>query len=203
MESIVSIFARVNTLRYGDGMEDKLNRDHWLSAGLQALAVEGAEGLRIMPIAQQLGVTKGSFYWHFQNLDDYQSALLDEWEQRHTQQIIHFVEGKGGDALTKLRNLMSVTVSADARLAQGMRSWANTNPKVKKALVRVDQMRLGYLVGLLSALGWPSDKAETLARWSYCALIGHFSLQGPPIVAEQIELILATLTPRPVNARNK
>jgi AcrR family transcriptional regulator len=203
MESIVSIFAPVNTLRYGGGMEDKLSRDQWLSAGLQALAVEGAEGLRIMSIAQQLGVTKGSFYWHFENLDAYQSALLEEWEQRHTQQIIHYVEGKGGDALTKVRNLMSVTVSADARLAQAIRSWANTNPKVKKALARVDQARLAYLVDLLSALGWPTDKAETLARWAYCALIGHFSLQGPPIVAEQIELILETLTPRPVNARKK
>jgi AcrR family transcriptional regulator len=203
MESIVPIFAPVNTLRYGGGMDDKLNRDHWLSAGLQALAVEGAEGLRIMSIAQQLGVTKGSFYWHFQNLDDYQSALLDEWEQRHTQQIIHYVEGRGGDALSKLRNLMSVTVSADARLAQAIRSWANTNPKVKKALARVDQARLGYLVGLLSAFGWPTDKAETLARWSYCALIGHFSLQGPPIVAEQIKLILEVLTPKPVSTRKK
>jgi AcrR family transcriptional regulator len=203
MESIVLIFAPVNTLRYGGGMDDKLNRNHWLSAGLQALAAEGAEGLRIMPIAQQLGVTKGSFYWHFENLDDYQSALLNEWEQRHTQQIIHYVEGKGGDALTKLRNLMSVTVSADARLAQAMRSWANTNPKVQKALARVDQARLSYLIGLLREFGWSADKAETLARWSYCALIGHFSLQGPPIVAEQIELILETLTPKPVNRRTK
>lgn len=203
MESIVSIFAPVNTLRYGNAMEDKLNRDHWLNAGLQALAAEGPEGLRIMSIAQQLGVTKGSFYWHFQNLDDYQSALLDEWEQRHTQQIIHYVEGKGGDALTKLRNLMSVTVSADARLAQAIRSWANTNPKVKSALGRVDQTRLGYLVGLLRAFGWTDDKAETLARWAYCALIGHFSLQGPPIIAEQIELILQTLTPKSVNIRKQ
>lgn len=196
MESIASIFAPVNTLRYGNGMDDKLNKQTWLNAGLQMLAAEGAEGLRIMSIAQQLGVTKGSFYWHFKNLEEYQSALLKEWEQRHTQQIMDYIEGKGGDALTKLRNLMSVTVSADARLAQAIRSWANINPKVKQALARVDRARLVYLVGLLADFGWPDEKAETLARWSYCALIGHFSLQGPPIVAEQIELILETLTPK-------
>ena len=203
MESIGSIFAPVNTLRYGGEMDDKLNKQTWLNAGLQTLAAEGSEGLRIMSIAQRLGVTKGSFYWHFQNLDEYQSALLEEWEQRHTQQIIHYIEDKGGEALTKLRNLMMVTVSADARLAQAMRAWANINPKVSDALARVDRARLAYLVGLLVSIGWPNDQAETLARWSYCALIGHFSLQGPPIVTEQIELILETLTPKPTKIRKK
>jgi AcrR family transcriptional regulator len=201
MEIVSSLFAIVNTLRYGTGVEEKLNRQNWLGAGLEILAEQGLQGLRIMPIAQQLGVTKGSFYWHFNNLEDYQLALLQEWEQRHTQQIIQYVEGQGGDALTKLRNLMTVTVNADARLAKAIRSWADTNPLAHAAQSRVDLDRLVYLQSLLTKLGWADNKAKAFARWMYCALIGHFSLQGPPILAEQLELILETLNPKPAIKR--
>jgi AcrR family transcriptional regulator len=177
-------------------MDDRLNRQNWLNAGLQALADEGPEGLRIMSIARQMGVTKGSFYWHFRNHEEFQSALLAEWEQRHTKKVIVDVEEKGGDSLMKLRNLMTMTVGSDPRLAQAIRTWAITSAMVNEAQVRVDQDRVNYLVTLLGPLGWPNDKAQTLARWMYCALIGHFHLQGPPIGAEHIELILAILIPK-------
>jgi AcrR family transcriptional regulator len=176
-------------------MDDKLNHQHWLDAGLQTLATQGLAGLRIMPIAQQLGVTKGSFYWHFSSLQAYQAALLQEWELRHTQQIIQYVQAQGGDARTKLHNLMTVTVGADPRLAKAIRAWADTDTQAQAAQARVDHDRLAYLAHLLAALGWPTDKAQTYARWLYCGLIGHFSLQGPPMRAEQIDLILATVVP--------
>lgn len=184
-------------------MNDKLNQDRWLGAGLQVLAEEGPEGLRIMPIAQQLGVTKGSFYWHYRNLEDYQSALLKEWEQRHTRQVIHHVEGKGGEAPDKLRNLVSISFNADARLAQAIRRWAITNPQVREAQARVDHDRLAYLVSLLRPLGWPQAKAEFLARWLYGALIGYFSLQGPAVGTMQLDLIMNMLTPQPKPAGMK
>jgi AcrR family transcriptional regulator len=182
------------------GMNDKLNQERWLGAGLQVLAEEGPEGLRIMPIAQKLGVTKGSFYWHYRNLDDYQSALLEEWELRHTRQVIHHVEGKGGDALAKLRNLVSISFNADARLAQAIRRWAITNPQALDAQARVDHDRLAYLVSLLRPLGWSQAKAEFLARWLYGALIGYFGLQGPAVGAVQLDLIMNMLTPPPKSA---
>lgn len=179
-------------------MDDKLNKQHWLDAGLQALAGGGPERLRIMPIAQQLGVTKGSFYWHFRNLDDYQTALLAEWELCHTQDVIAYVDGVGGSGLAKLRTLMTATVAADARLAQAIRRWASNHPKAREAQERVDQQRLRYVEGLLIAMGWPILEAQTLAHWLYCSLIGHFSLQGPPIGAAQIELVLRVVTPQAV-----
>jgi AcrR family transcriptional regulator len=64
-------------------MEDKKNRLSWLNAGLQALTSQGPAGLRVMQIAKQMGVTKGSFYWHFKDLAEFQAAVLDEWERCH------------------------------------------------------------------------------------------------------------------------
>ncbi len=177
-------------------MDEKLNRQNWLNAGLQALAEEGPEGLRIMPIAQKLGVTKGSFYWHFRNHEQYQKALLEEWEQGHTHQIIRHVEAVGGDPMSKLRNLFHITTGADARLAQAIRNWSHSNPKVREAQERVDRDRIAYVAALLRPLGWSEEKAKALARWLYCGLIGHFSMGGPRITAEEAEVILEAVTPR-------
>ena len=47
--------------------------------------------------------------------------------------------------------------------------------------------RLAYLAGLIGALGWSEGDAVTLARWAYCALIGHFSLHGPRLTTRQAE----------------
>jgi AcrR family transcriptional regulator len=85
-------------------MDTKKNRDDWLVAGLDALAHEGAGGLRVMSIAQKLGVTKGSFYWHFNGLEEYLRALIEYWEQCYTQKAIECVENLGDDAHTKLRH---------------------------------------------------------------------------------------------------
>ena len=91
-------------------MNEKLGRQSWLDAGLARLATHGPHGLRIMTIAQQLGVTKGSFYWHFDDQAEYLAALLQEWEQSRTQLIIEHVEERGGTPVTKLRNLLTLTV---------------------------------------------------------------------------------------------
>lgn len=178
-------------------MSNKLDQESWLVAGLQVLAEEGPEGLRIMATAQKLGVTKGSFYWHFRSLEDFHIALLGEWEQRHTQQIIRHVENKGGEALVRLRNLMTLTFGADVRLEQAIRRWASTHPQAREAQARVDRDRLAYLASLLRPLGWPPSRADFLARWIYSALIGHFSLESPAISKAQISLILDILTPEP------
>lgn len=196
MEIITLAVASVNTFRYGGAMDEKKNRQSWLNAGLQALANEGPQGLRIMPIAQQLGVTKGSFYWHFKNLDDYQSALLEEWEQCHTQAAIECVERVGGDAATKLRNWITGSIGADFLLARAIRSWSLTDHNAREVQTRVDQKRIDYLAKLLREIGWPKVDATTLGHWTYWAWIGYSTLEGPPATEKQISLILSVLAPK-------
>ncbi len=60
----------------------QLGREDWLLAGLQALAQEGEAGLRVEAVARRLGVTKGSFYWHFRDRAGWRQAVLDWWEHR-------------------------------------------------------------------------------------------------------------------------
>jgi AcrR family transcriptional regulator len=191
--------APVNTVGYGSGMDDKMNRQSWFDAGFEQLAAHGPQGLRVMAIARQLGVTKGSFYWHFKNLREYRAALMTEWERRYTHQIIQQVERAGGDAAAKLRRLMSVSAraaSAGPRITFALRLWAMSDPRVGKIVARVDDVRLAYLTNLLCEIGWGKRDAMTLARFAQQALVGRLVLSDPPLSEAQNDLIFGALTPR-------
>ncbi len=177
--------------------DSKMNRESWFDAGFKRLAAHGPQGLRIMAIAEQMGVTKGSFYWHFKDLREYRAALLAEWEQRFTREIILQVEQTGGDVTAKLRTLLSaVEATFNRRLILALRSWAISDPLVSKAMARVDELRVAYLAGLLHELGWRKKDAATLARFAYEALLGRLILPYLPLTAAQRDLISSVLTPR-------
>lgn len=188
--------ADVNTLRYGDAMDSKLDRQRWLSAGLQALANEGPDGLRIMPIAERLGVTKGSFYWHFRSLGEYQAALLEEWEQCYTREAISWMESDPSDPEAKLRTWITGAAYADCRLDRAIRSWSLTNANVREVRSRVDQDRINYLAKLLRNIGWSDEEAITLGHWTYWAWVGYAAMDGPVSTQTQLKLIVSILTPR-------
>ena len=59
--------------------KQRLSADDWLRAGLQALTASGPEALKAEPLARRLETTKGSFYWHFEDVPRYRQALLNFW----------------------------------------------------------------------------------------------------------------------------
>ncbi|OEZ58598.1 TetR/AcrR family transcriptional regulator [Duganella sp. HH105] len=186
----------VNPVQKGHVMEEKNDRQVWLDAGLQTLVEEGVEGLRIMSIAKRLGVTKGSFYWHFKNLEAYQCALLAEWERRYTQAPIEAAADGEASAYQQLRSLFCGTPAMALRLGRAMRAWAITDDRVHAVQTRVDHQRVGHVAHLLEAIGWTREESLTLGRWAYCAFIGEAALTGSPMSDAQTQLVLSVLTPR-------
>lgn len=173
-------------------MDDRKSQEDWLNAGLRALAAEGPEGLRIMSIARQLEVTKGSFYWHFQSLDAYLEMLPQYWEQTYTEDAIACVEQLGDDAQTKLRYWLMGAAASDLALDRAMRSWSLTNAVAHEVLARVDQSRTNYLIALLTGAGRSKRDAQTLGRWSYWAFVGYSTLSAT-VTEKEIDLILSVL----------
>jgi AcrR family transcriptional regulator len=188
-------FAFVNTLGYGGGMDEKLNRQRWLTAGLQTLAEAGPDALRIMPIAAQLQVTKGSFYWHFKNLEDYRTAVLDEWERHYTGDAIACLDQDGIAPAEKLRIWIVGAAYADLRLERAVRSWSLNNAAVTEVRRRVDAKRIAFLIKLLGDVGWAPDAAQTLGQWAYCAWLGFATLDDAAFTDQQLKLIVSRLMP--------
>jgi AcrR family transcriptional regulator len=179
----------------------KLARKDWIDAALRALASGGVEGVRVEPLAQALGVTKGSFYWHFADRGALLGAVLEAWAARATEQVIDTVERTGPHARERVRALMTIVFSADGRLENQVRSWASLDPRAAAALEEIDRKRLGYVVRLLETGGFDPEEAAVRARFAYHAMVGRFAQSAPgkaePMAPEHIERMCAMLLRKP------
>lgn len=129
-------------------------RSSWIEAGLRALAAGGPDAVRVEPLAQELGVTKGGFYWHFAGRSGLLEEMLDRWEHVMVDEPIEIVEAGGGDAAAKLRRLFGLAASVDAQLGieLAIRDWARRDADVAARLRRVDNRRMDYMRGLFGDL---------------------------------------------------
>ncbi|MEM9217614.1 MAG: TetR/AcrR family transcriptional regulator [Cyanobacteria bacterium P01_F01_bin.150] len=154
----------------------KLTRQDWIDQGLKTLSETGVETVRIEPLAKRMGVTKGSFYWHFKNREDFLDAILQEWVNCQTNSIIEKVEALGGDAVTKLLYLFELAVQDDGRAENAIRAWATVDAKIMSVLARVDQRRLDYTKDLFLQAHFTPFEAMVRARMVYYALVGEFAI---------------------------
>src|SRR5580700_9830939 len=86
-------------------------RGKWIEQGLRALAAGGPDAVRIEPLAQALGVTRGGFYWHFDDRNALLEEMLDRWERATTEEVAERLAREGGDVRAKLERLLAFTAS--------------------------------------------------------------------------------------------
>ena len=110
--------------------------------------------MRIEPLAQALGVTKGGFYWHFADRRALLEEMLDTWERTSIDEVIERVEAEGGDARARLRRLFALAGAGDEPAARPT-SRSATGPAATRAVAerlrRVDNRRMDYLRSLFAA----------------------------------------------------
>ena len=148
-------------------------RRTWIDEGLRALAAGGPDAVRIEPLAKALGVTRGGFYWHFEDREALLTEMLDTWERAATDEVIERVEREGGDPRAKVRRAGMLTFSADLiPIELAIRDWSRHEPAVAGRLRRVDNRRMDYLRALFGA--FCADEAEVEARsmLAFSLLIG-------------------------------
>jgi AcrR family transcriptional regulator len=172
-------------------------RSTWIEAGLRALADGGPDAVRIEPLAQALGVSRGGFYWHFDDRRALLEEMLDTWEQASTDAVIERVESQGGDARTKLRRAGALTFS-DWLLPidLAVRDWSRRDPAVAERLRRVDNRRMAYLRALFGAFCADEDEVEARSMLAFSLLIGnHFMAadHGAHSRADVLELAVKQL----------
>ena len=83
-------------------MTEQLSADDWTTAGLKALARSGFTALKADPLAKAMGVSRGSFYWHFADLAAFHAAVLKRWREIAAEQIIDDVEAGRDEPLKAL-----------------------------------------------------------------------------------------------------
>ena len=155
-----------------------VSKEDWVRAGLRALRDGGIESVRVEPTADSLGVTKGSFYWHFENRQAWLDAMLTDWERVGTDQIIELVNAAADDPKKRLRTLMGAATVSDQTgdaIEARLRAWASTDAVAAAAIGRIDARRVEFVVDLLEEIGIPRHQAELRSGALYRILIGEYT----------------------------
>ena len=148
----------------------QLSRRRWLEEGLALLQEAGAEALTIESLANRLGVTKGSFYHHFANYQDFKERLLSFWEEEGTLRIIQWAEQKASPT-EKLARVIRASLYPP-RLDVVLRAWALQDDQVRVHQQRIDQQRLAYLEAVVFAIRADHTYAKLFARILYSMYVG-------------------------------
>lgn len=143
----------------------RLDRETWLLRALEALAEEGPQVLAVEKLCSRLGVSRGSFYWHFKNRAEFVRDLVDYWDQRFTQAIRDTVAVHEGDAAERLMALTELIQQVKAaRFDLAIRSWAGAEPEAAAAVKRTDETRYRFVRSLFAELGFQGDELEMRTR---------------------------------------
>ncbi len=153
----------------------RLSREAWLQGALDFLRQTGGSDLHISKLAAALGVTKGSFYHHFSDRDDFVNAVLQYWDQIHNRSVTAAVETHDAGPKEQLRALMeSVYQEEFASYDLPVRAWAMDNERARIFLRRSDRWRLDLVRPLFEALGFRGEELEVRTR----IFITFVSLEG-------------------------
>jgi AcrR family transcriptional regulator len=171
-------------------LEKKLNRDDWLMAALNTLLNEGIANVKILQLAKELGASRGSFYWHFQNREELLLSMLNFWEKETTDTLIKATNELPGPAMKKLCYLMESVLRNDMELYdQSIRAWARFDSMAANFLTRVDDKRYEFITGILRDCGVPDKEMDDRARILMVYLAGDASTMTKEDVANQKESI--------------
>lgn len=169
----------------------RLGKEDWISAAFTTLSKSGVAAVRVVVLAKNMGVTKGSFYWHFKNRQELLDAILEKW--RLDQRVIQRVEAIGGKPEIMLKKLLASVPRSVRRNKSGatelaVRSWARNDEKAADAVAQVDKERIKWTQQRLIDMGFDEDIAEIRAFliYSYIMAQGVLSTEKIPNILERI-----------------
>jgi AcrR family transcriptional regulator len=174
----------------------RISRGAWIEQGLRALAAGGPDAVRIEPLAQALGVTRGGFYWQFADRRALLDAMLDTWERATTEDVIERLDREGGDAAAKLRRLFELTSPGVVQTDLAIRDWARRDPAVAQRLRRIDNRRMDGLRSLFADICADPDEVEARCMLCFSLLIGNHYIaadHGARSRADVLDLALRRL----------
>ena len=166
----------------------QLQRFDWLLKALDIFVAEGIDAVRITRLARDLGVTRGSFYWHFRNREDLIDALVSYWKDKNTEAITESVSHAGdlADGIFRFFETCIDTARFDPRLDLALREWARRSAKVRTLVDREDEARIKALCDFFSRFGYAMPEALIRARVLYYSQIGFYALEVTESLATRL-----------------
>jgi AcrR family transcriptional regulator len=134
---------------------ERLSREAWLEQALEVLSHEGESKLRIDKICQALGVTKGSFYWHFDGRADFLQAILEYWMETYNRHVPATAKAGGGSAADQIRCVFEIVTGENlGRFDTAFDAWAAHEPEISDQVREAYRLRYEYVGELFRKLGF-------------------------------------------------
>lgn len=138
------------------------------------MASKGVAGLKVEVLARELGVSKGSFYWHFKNRQELLEGILQRWENE-----TNWVIAESQKAATPKESLVKLFTLTEEMCSQpdpeaAIFLWANHNPMIQERVRIVENKRVEWVTKLLQNYGFSPLEARHKAEVGYFALMGFW-----------------------------
>jgi AcrR family transcriptional regulator len=166
----------------------RLSAADWAVGALDMIAEQGVSAVAVEPLARRLGVTKGSFYWHFPSREALLKAALERWEQSELEEVFARLEGIS-DPRERLTELFRrVAHEARSHVIYSELLKALDHPVVQPVMQRVSQRRMDWLTLAYRQVGLARPQAQQRARLTYAAYVGFLQLSlqlGQPRLSQE------------------
>jgi AcrR family transcriptional regulator len=151
----------------------RLTPEAWIDAATDVLVDHGIDHVRVDVLATQLGVTRGSFYWHFRDREDLLRRVLKAWQERATDALTRRLEqAHGNSPQQQLRDVISLphrgrAAGRAARIELAIRAWARRDAMAREVLDEADASRIAYHAQIFQALGYTPEESRLRAFTLY------------------------------------
>jgi len=158
-----------------------LTRESWILAARKALIASGIDGVKVDLLGRALGVTRGSFYWHFEDRAALLRALLKHWEETNTEPMLDAIARAGARGMREdfdshIGKLWIDEKEFSPAFDSTMRDWARVDRLVAAAVHRIDERRIAAFQTMFEAYGYKGDAALVRARITYFHQVGYYTL---------------------------
>lgn len=157
---------------------DSLTREDWISGAWDMLGENGMDGVRVEPLARRLGVTKGSFYWHFKDRGELLEALLGRWFSIWDEQMSADIE-LADDPADRIWALLESVIGRVTRgQTVALRMLSHSDPDLARRIEERDNQRLAFLMAQLQAIGFVREEARVRGQVYQAIMTGEYLRSG-------------------------
>ena len=174
----------------------------WLDVAYDALIEGGVEAVRVMPLAETLGLSRTSFYWHFADREALLNALIQRWKEKNTGNLVRQTQLFAETITEAALNLFDCWIAPelfDARLELAMRNWSQSSPELKAIFEKTDAERIEALRAMFARFSFDAHQADIRANTIYLTQVGYICMKADEPLPERIRrmpLYVETFTGR-------
>lgn len=176
---------------------ERADRDTWIIGAREALIAGGIASVKVAPLAESLGLTTGSFYWHFKGREDLLNALLEDWASTNTEAMKQACAIEDPDAaINALVEVWLTENGFSSNYDSAVRDWARVSKAVDEAVRKVDRARIAMLENVFRRFGYDRERANVRARVMYYHQVGYYAMniiEGPKLRRGLLQYYLEVL----------